>query len=264
MREDQGSERPRYGAAVKLRIDELAAATGVSSRNIRAYQARGLLPPPELEGRTGYYRDEHVTRLRLIDDLQRRGFSLAGIKETLDAWSRGGDLAQLLGFENIVLAPFVDEPPDVVPAADLFARFPEARDHPELVTRAIDLGLLAPAGDDAFAVPDPQLLDAGEVLLEQGVPLTELLDLVAAVAADIDDIARRFVALVGDRVVVPALQGDDDRAVDEAVRAIRTLRPIALEVVRPFLASALERASREALRSYREQTSADDPVTVRG
>lgn len=242
--------------AVRLRIDELAEKTGVSSRNIRAYQARGLLPPPELEGRTGFYGEEHLHRLRLIDALQERGFSLAGIKETLDAWSRGGDLAHLLGFDQMILAPFSEPPPASISATELIERFPEARARPELVTRAVDLGLLVPDGPDTFALPVPQLLDAGEVLLAQGVALAELLDLVAAVADDLADVADRFVDLVAERVVIPALTAaEGERELDAAAETIRRLRPVALEVVRPLLARALDRSTESALRRFGDATN---------
>ena len=41
-----------------LTIDQLAHATGVTTRNIRAHQARGLLPPPAVRGRAGWARGE--------------------------------------------------------------------------------------------------------------------------------------------------------------------------------------------------------------
>ena len=53
-----------------LTIDELARQIGMTVRNVRAHQSRGLLPPPELRGRTGYYGPEHVARLKLIQELQ--------------------------------------------------------------------------------------------------------------------------------------------------------------------------------------------------
>jgi DNA-binding transcriptional MerR regulator len=34
-----------------MKIDELAQRAGTTSRNIRAYQERGLLPPVRVEGR---------------------------------------------------------------------------------------------------------------------------------------------------------------------------------------------------------------------
>ena len=51
---------------------------------MRLYQTRGLLPPPRREGRVAYYGDDHRRRLRLITQLQERGFSLASIKHLID------------------------------------------------------------------------------------------------------------------------------------------------------------------------------------
>src|SRR5947199_10648047 len=68
----------------QLTIEQLAAQSGMSVRNIRSHQARGLLSPPEVRLRVGYYGPEHVAQLRLIRDLQEEGFNLAGIKRLLD------------------------------------------------------------------------------------------------------------------------------------------------------------------------------------
>lgn len=60
----------------RLTIEQLAAESGMSVRNIRAHQARGLLSPPEVRMRVGYYGPEHVTQLRLIRELRDDGFNL--------------------------------------------------------------------------------------------------------------------------------------------------------------------------------------------
>ncbi len=67
-----------------LTIEQLAAQTGMSVRNIRAHQARGLLAPPEVRMRVGYYGPEHVAQLRQIRELQDEGFNLNGIKRLLE------------------------------------------------------------------------------------------------------------------------------------------------------------------------------------
>src|SRR5437588_139927 len=54
----------------ELTIDELAQLTGTTVRNIRAYQSRGLLPPPAIRARTGYYGPDHVSRLRMIQAME--------------------------------------------------------------------------------------------------------------------------------------------------------------------------------------------------
>ena len=57
------------GRGDSMTIDDLAATTGVSSRSIRYYQTRGLLPPPRVKGRQGFYGQKHVDRLNLITEL---------------------------------------------------------------------------------------------------------------------------------------------------------------------------------------------------
>src|ERR1035437_10367026 len=66
-----------------LTVEQLAAEVGMSVRNIRNHHTRGLLPPPEVRARVGYYNSEHVARLRLIQDLQADGFNLTAIERLL-------------------------------------------------------------------------------------------------------------------------------------------------------------------------------------
>jgi DNA-binding transcriptional MerR regulator len=70
--------------AAQLTIEQLAAQSRMSVRNIRAHQARGLLAPPEVRLRVGYYGPAHIAQLRLISRLQEQGFNLGGIKRLLD------------------------------------------------------------------------------------------------------------------------------------------------------------------------------------
>jgi DNA-binding transcriptional MerR regulator len=74
----------------QLTIDQLAAATQMTVRNIRSHQARGLVSPPEVRVRVGYYGPEHRDQLRVIRDLQAAGFNLRGIKRL---FSIAGELA---------------------------------------------------------------------------------------------------------------------------------------------------------------------------
>ncbi|CAN5548423.1 hypothetical protein BH09ACT8_BH09ACT8_18000 [soil metagenome] len=88
-------------AMAEYRIDELAQASGVSSRNIRAYRERGLLEPPRRVGRTAIYDDGHVTQLRIINRLLARGFSSAHIADFFETVRKGRDLEDLLGLREI-------------------------------------------------------------------------------------------------------------------------------------------------------------------
>ena len=61
--------------------NDLARAAGTTVRNVRVYQDRGLLPPPEVRARVGYYNAEHVARLRPILDLQADGFVMVQTRQ---------------------------------------------------------------------------------------------------------------------------------------------------------------------------------------
>src|SRR3981081_4924699 len=80
------SDEPSEGSSgYDLTVEQLAAEVGMSVRNIRNHHTRGLLPPPEVRARVGYYNSEHVARLRLILDLQADGFNLASIERLMSA-----------------------------------------------------------------------------------------------------------------------------------------------------------------------------------
>ena len=68
------------GADERLTIGELAEAAGMTVRNVRNHRSRGLIGPPVLEARTGYYGAEHLERLKLIRAMQAEGFNLEAIQ----------------------------------------------------------------------------------------------------------------------------------------------------------------------------------------
>src|SRR5919204_5490954 len=101
----------------RLTIDELAQRTGMSVRNIRAHQSRGLLPPPEIRGRTGYYGPEHAARLELISEMQADGFNLQAIKSLLV--TSDGSVEQILGVRRALMTPFEQEEPELIDEQEL-------------------------------------------------------------------------------------------------------------------------------------------------
>ncbi len=235
---------------MKLRIDDLAARAGTTSRNIRAYQARGLLPAPVLTGRTGYYHEEHLRRLELIGELQERGFSLEAIRQTLDTWASGGDLGHLIGFQHLFTAPLSDEQPVRTTLDELLERFPDAASDPALIDRAVELGLIE-RDERGWVVPSPTLLEAGAELVRAGVPLAATLELVAAVRGDVADIAERFVGTVDQHLITPVLEGSAGAGeIEDLVVSLQRLRPVALEVVRPFLAQAMNQVIASTVREH--------------
>lgn len=238
---------------MKLRIDELASHAGTTSRNVRAYQARGLLPAPDLEGRTGYYGEQHLHRLQLIGELQERGFSLEAIRQTLDIWSRGGDLGDLLGFHHLLSAPLSDEEPAVFTFAELVERFPQLDGRRDLLERGLELGLIEIDEHGDLRAPSPMLIEAGAELARLGIDLEVIYELVAALRADASDIARRFLELVSEQLLRPVIE-DRENALppEQLVAALQRLRPIATEVIRPFLAQALTTEIDRTVREHGE------------
>jgi DNA-binding transcriptional MerR regulator len=226
-----------------MTIDELAARSATTARNVRSYQTQGILPPPALVGRTGYYDEGHLARLRLVARLQGQGFSLAGIAELLRAWEEGHSLADVLGFEQALTEPWSDEEPETATLAELVERFPDTATNPSLALRAIELGLVEVDGEH-FRIPSPSLLHAGEELVAVGVPLEVTQDEVAALQADMARVAERFVGLFERYVWEPfAAAGMPGDRLDEVTDALRRIRPLASLAVGATLAKAMEEAT---------------------
>src|SRR4249920_3745869 len=120
-------------ATDELTIDELARRTGMTVRNIRAHQTRGLLPPPEVHGRTGFYTEEHVARIELTREMQAEGLNLEAIRRVLD--STEGSSSEIVDFARAVRAPFEDETPEIFDADELAAAWGVKTFDPKLLAR---------------------------------------------------------------------------------------------------------------------------------
>lgn len=212
----------------ELTIDELAHETGMTVRNVRAHQSRGLLQPPRIDGRVGYYGAEHVARLRLIRDLQSEGFNLKAIERVLAANGAG---EQALDFGRALLDAFQDEEPELATADELTARLGVSPDE-RLAQKAQRLGLIRPLGDDRYEIPSPTLLRAGEELVALGIPVERAIGVAETINRHSRAIAESFVRLFMDELV----GGNPiDRSPEEWQRlreALERLRPLATEAVR--------------------------------
>jgi len=65
-------------------IGELANLTGLTVRTIRYYMDEGLLPPPQSQGRYAYFKENYLSRLKLIQRLKDAYLPLKEIKRILD------------------------------------------------------------------------------------------------------------------------------------------------------------------------------------
>jgi DNA-binding transcriptional MerR regulator len=213
-------------------------------RNIRAHQSRGLLPPPEIRGRTGYYGREHVARLQLIAEMQADGFNLKAIERLLSD-AGDADPEQLLGFTRAITAPFEQEAPELVDEAELGARL--GGENARAVDRAIKLGVLVPIGEGRYEIPSPTLVRAGEELVRAGVPVEATLRVVEQLNRNSEAVAEAFVKLFLDQVWKPFEEaGRPEERLPAVAQAIERLRPLASEALLAVFQRKMTRAVEQA------------------
>jgi len=239
-------ERGKVSRVSELTVEQLAQETGMSVRNIRNHQSRGLLPPPEVRGRTGYYGDAHIARLRLVQELQTEGFKLDVIKGLVG----GGGADRFVGLRRVVTAPFETESPEVLSAAELAERFGPTDER--VLAKAQKLGLLIPLGDGRFEAPSPALLRAAEEVAARGIPLSAALSAIAKVQRSCQTASRAFVELFLDELWTPFEKaGQPDERWPEITETIERVRPIASEALlatfRQTMAREVEDAFGKAL-----------------
>lgn len=228
-------------------IDELARAANTTVRNIRAYQDKGLLAPPELRGRKGYYFNTHLARLRVIAGLLDRGYSLSSIKELITALEQGIDLRHLMGLESALTSPWTEEEQVLVPTNELLKMF-RGNLTPEALMRAAELDLMKPEGT-MMRVRSMRTLRAGAELVATGIPLEELLDIVRMLRGNVERVANELVRLVGDHVLANYETEELPPTEDfpKLADLVWRLRPLAEMAVHAELARAMENAASRLL-----------------
>lgn len=229
----------------RLTIDQLAQASGMTVRNIRAHQSRGLLPPPELQGRTGLYTEDHLARVRMIIELQTEGLNLGAIRTMLERTPPGaaGDAMQL---RQTLLRPWDEEQPVVATRAELALRLGPAE--PRILARAEELGLIRDLGSDRFEVTSPALVNVASELVREGLSLDSILRSHEKLTRATDDIARAFVELFEEAVWKPF--DERGRPVEEWARVsavFERARPLAGEATIANLRRSMSRAVEESV-----------------
>jgi DNA-binding transcriptional MerR regulator len=231
-----------------MTIDELSRATGMTVRNIRAHQSRGLLPAPHVVGRTGYYGSDHLARLELIREMQADGFNLGAIARLLEGV--GESSTDVLHFTRAVRAPFEEEQPEILSAEELAERWGDA--DPALLRRAERMGILNPIGGGRYEAPSPRVLRAGSELAELGIPLSTALDVAAKLRRQSREVARVFIELFLENVWKPFEQaGRPEEDWPRVRESLERLRPLAseslLSIFQLVMTEATEKAFGRAL-----------------
>ncbi len=220
-------------------IDELAHAAGSNVRNVRAYQAKNLLPAPQRVGRANVYTDVHLARLKVIQKLLDRGYALRHISDMMQAVEQGKSVSALMGLESALTSPLASEMPTYLTEAELLDRFGPDLD-PMIIEQAVKLGLLQLDGD-RYMAPSPGLLSVGAELVRVGIPMSTILIQLSQLRADVERIADRFVKLVSDEVFDQ--YGDEIPPSEDLHRLtdfVQRVRPMAQTVVDIELRRALD------------------------
>ena len=222
----------------EYRIDDLAREAGTTVRNVRVYQDRGLLPPPRKQGRTGWYAESHLARLRLITRLLERGYTFSVIGELLETWQRGQRLEDLLGLEDVVTQPWNTERPTRLTMTDL-RRLLGTQATSAALKRACQIGLLERHGV-SYTAPSPRLLEAAGELVAAGVPFPLVLDLAEALHRDLSVVATRFVDLAVSQLLPDTRAPLTPGETAELTRVVTALRPQAGQAVQAVFAQAMD------------------------
>lgn len=244
------SSKDSKPAKGEMTIRQLAERTGMTVRNIRAHQTRGLLPPPTVRGRTGYYGEEHVARIELTREMQADGLNLEAIRRVLD--SGDGSASAIFDFTRALRTPFEDEAPEIVEPEELAGIWSEAAD-PKLTRRAEKLGVFRALPDGRIEVISPRLLRAAAELAELGIGAEGALVTAEKLRRHSDGVARAFVDLFVKEVWQPFDRaGRPERDWPRMNEALERMRPLAagalLATFQIAMGEAVEKESERTLR----------------
>jgi DNA-binding transcriptional MerR regulator len=243
--------RPAKG---EMTIHDLAERTGMTVRNIRAHQTRGLLPPPVVRGRTGYYSEDHVKRIALTREMQADGLNLEAIRRVFE----GGDdsAAEIFDFARAIRASVEDEVPEIVEREELAGPWREPMDaeqEEDLARRAEALGAFRALPDGRVEVISPRMYRVALALAELGVTREGAMAAAEKVRSQVDGIAHTFIELFVKEIWQPF--EDAGRPEEEWVKvreALDRLRPLAVDALlggfQIAMAEAVEKAGEQLLR----------------
>jgi DNA-binding transcriptional MerR regulator len=179
---DEGvSARPadfKEGDRGHMTVEEFGGRIGMSARNIRALQGRGLLPPPVRQGRRAFYFEEHVDRAEAIKDLQRQGFNLFAIATMLGTGANDPEAAGMAAMLDRVTSRY-----------------------PALMTGLGRHRIIARTVGGELRVTRPKPIQTALALCELGVPVSAALGILVAVLDSVEPASGELVRQVHSGIV---------------------------------------------------------------
>ncbi|WP_207837020.1 MerR family transcriptional regulator [Williamsia soli] len=241
----------------EYRIDDLARAAGTTTRNVRGYQDRGLLPRPTRRGRIAIYTDTHLARLKVINDLLHRGFTIRHIADFLLGIQRGDDLADVLGIREVVTEPWSKAKSETLSAEALKSLLNSG--NPSHYLKLEEFGLIEPDGDD-YVLLDRETVYAFGRLTKLGLSLSTILDVHGHVEREMAAVATTLIS--AGRSVVAAEHGDgwvpaSGSETDWLAELLSEMRRTATISAHSALDRALDRDLAHQLKDYLERADVD-------
>ncbi|MGB6762139.1 MerR family transcriptional regulator [Mycobacterium sp.] len=222
----------------EYRIDDLARLAGTTTRNVRVYRDRRLLPPPLRVGRIALYNDTHLTRLRLITSMLNRGYNIAHVREMLSAWEEGKNLGDVLGLETAIVGTWTTEKSETMPLAEARRLINDAK----AFDRLVGLQVIRVEGAQA-TITRPKLIDAFNEIRGYGMSMDKLVDLHEQIVPLIDQISEMLVRAGAEHVadrIKPREALPADTEIAELITMLVRFRTQAVASVTATLASSIE------------------------
>jgi DNA-binding transcriptional MerR regulator len=232
-----------------MTIGELAERTGMTVRNIRAHQTRGLLPPPVVHGRTGYYNEDHVARIELTRELQADGLNLEAIRRMQE--SVNGAATEIHDLTRSLRAPFEEEAPEIVELvelAELWKKEVEEGRGFEMLERGEKIGVIRSLPEGKVEVISPRMMGAAAALAGVGMGPDAVLAVAEKLRRKVDEIAQLFTELFIEQVWKPFDEaGRPEEDWPKVREALERTRPLGADVVQGVFQIAMAEATDKAM-----------------
>jgi DNA-binding transcriptional MerR regulator len=236
---DAAARHPHgVAASGEYRIDDLARLAGTTTRNIRVYRDRGLLPPPLRVGRIALFNDTHLTRLRLITSMLDRGYNIAHVREMLSAWEEGRNLGDVLGLETAIVGTWTTEKAQTMPLVEAKRLVNDT----SAFERLLALQVIRVDGEQA-TITRPKLIEAFNEIRGYGISTDKLIDLHEQILPKVDEISDMLVRAGAEHVMDRIKPGEPlpaDAEIAELITMLVRFRTQAVATVTATLASSIE------------------------
>jgi DNA-binding transcriptional MerR regulator len=208
----------------RLTIGQVAAQTGLSVRNIRAYQGRGLLQRPEVRGRIGYYGVEHLERIALIQRFHAQGFNLHSIATLVE----GGE-ALLAEIEDLRRDLQQDADSGWVPMSEEGIQLLEDG-APGCLAQLQKVGTIR-VSDDGALLTHQIFVEAGWELTRLGVEPATIIELVMSTHRVVSRVGDIYVKVTRDKAEQAIANPTDSANVQAMRESFEQLTPPAVAMM---------------------------------